>query len=32
LNNLYGISIAEHERIPQLLLKLSNLLRYSVYG
>ena len=32
LNNLYGISIAEHKRIPQLLLKLSNLLRYSVYG
>jgi len=32
LNNLYGISIAEHERIPPLLLKLSQLLRYSVYG
>ncbi|HVV54658.1 MAG TPA: histidine kinase, partial [Mucilaginibacter sp.] len=32
LNNLYGISIEEHQRIPQLLLKLSNLLRYSVYG
>ncbi|MBS1524469.1 MAG: histidine kinase, partial [Bacteroidetes bacterium] len=32
LNNLYGISIAEHQRIPPLLLKLSNLLRYSVYG
>jgi sensor histidine kinase YesM len=32
LNNLYGISIEEHERIPPLLLKLSNLLRYSVYG
>jgi len=32
LNNLYGISIEEHERIPGLLLKLSNLLRYSVYG
>ncbi len=32
LNNLYGISIAEHERIPPLLLKLSELLRYSVYG
>ncbi|OCX53722.1 hypothetical protein BEL04_05370 [Mucilaginibacter sp. PPCGB 2223] len=32
LNNLYGISIAEHERVPPLLLKLSALLRYSVYG
>jgi LytS/YehU family sensor histidine kinase len=32
LNNLYGISITEHERIPPLLLKLSQLLRYSVYG
>ncbi|HEU4551777.1 MAG TPA: histidine kinase [Chitinophaga sp.] len=32
LNNLYGISIEEHQRIPVLLLKLSNLLRYSVYG
>jgi len=32
LNNLYGISIAEHQRIPPLLLKLSQLLRYSVYG
>jgi sensor histidine kinase YesM len=32
LNNLYGISIGEHQRIPGLLLKLSNLLRYSVYG
>jgi sensor histidine kinase YesM len=32
LNNLYGISIEEHERIPPLLLKLSDLLRYSVYG
>ncbi len=32
LNNLYGISIEEHQRIPGLLLKLSNLLRYSVYG
>jgi sensor histidine kinase YesM len=32
LNNLYGISIDDHERIPPLLLKLSNLLRYSVYG
>jgi LytS/YehU family sensor histidine kinase len=32
LNNLYGISIEDHQRIPPLLLKLSNLLRYSVYG
>jgi len=32
LNNLYGISIEQHERIPPLLLKLSQLLRYSVYG
>lgn len=31
LNNLYAISIAQHERIPNLLLKLSDLLRYSVY-
>ena len=31
LNNLYGISITQHQRIPSLLLKLSELLRYSVY-
>lgn len=31
LNNLYGISIEEPDRIPTLLLKLSSLLRYSVY-
>lgn len=31
LNNLYGISITQHERVPALLLKLSSLLRYSVY-
>lgn len=31
LNNLYGISITDHEKIPALLLKLSDLLRYSVY-
>jgi sensor histidine kinase YesM len=31
LNNLYGISITQHEKIPALLLKLSELLRYSVY-
>jgi len=32
LNNLYGISLAEDKRIPGLLLKLSQLLRYSIYG
>lgn len=31
LNNLYGLSITNHEKIPPLLLKLSELLRYSVY-
>ncbi|WP_158267074.1 sensor histidine kinase [Chitinophaga niastensis] len=31
LNNLYGLSIRQHETIPGLLLKLSDLLRYSVY-
>jgi LytS/YehU family sensor histidine kinase len=31
LNNMYGISITRHEKIPQLLLKLSELLRYSLY-
>lgn len=31
LNNLYGLSITEHEKVPVLLLKLSELLRYSVY-
>ncbi|OQP61152.1 hypothetical protein A3860_05385 [Niastella vici] len=31
LNNLYGISITRHEQVPPLLLKLSDLLRYSVY-
>lgn len=31
LNNLYGLSITQHEKIPDLLLKLSDLLRYSVY-
>jgi len=30
LNNVYGISISQHERVPALLLKLSDLLRYSV--
>jgi LytS/YehU family sensor histidine kinase len=32
LNNLYGLSISEPGRMPELLLKLSQLLRYSVYG
>lgn len=32
LNNLYGLSLTEHEKIPGLLLKLSELLRYSVYN
>ncbi|MEJ7767643.1 MAG: histidine kinase [Chitinophagaceae bacterium] len=31
LNNLYGLSITQHEKLPVLLLKLSELLRYSVY-
>ena len=31
LNNLYGLSISDHQKIPQLLLKLAELLRYSVY-
>nr|WP_198160791.1 histidine kinase [Pedobacter panaciterrae] len=31
LNNMYGLSITDHEKIPSLLLKLSELLRYSVY-
>jgi len=31
LNNLYAISITRQEKIPPLLLKLSDLLRYSVY-
>lgn len=31
LNNMYGLSITQHEKIPPLLLKLSELLRYSVY-
>lgn len=31
LNNLYGISLSQHEKIPHLILKLSELLRYSVY-
>jgi sensor histidine kinase YesM len=31
LNNMYGISLTQPEKIPALLLKLSDLLRYSVY-
>lgn len=31
LNNIYGLSLTQHEKIPGLLLKLSDLLRYSVY-
>lgn len=31
LNNLYGLSLSEHEKVPGLLLRLSDLLRYSVY-
>ena len=31
LNNMYGLAISQHEKIPPLLLKLSELLRYSVY-
>jgi sensor histidine kinase YesM len=31
LNNIYGISLSQHEKVPTLLLKLSSLLRYSVY-
>jgi hypothetical protein len=32
LNNLYGLSITQPDKLPPLLLKLSDLLRYSVYG
>jgi sensor histidine kinase YesM len=31
LNNMYGLSLTQHEKVPGLLLKLSDLLRYSVY-
>jgi sensor histidine kinase YesM len=31
LNNIYGLSITDSQRVPALLLKLSDLLRYSVY-
>lgn len=32
LNNLYGLSLEEPKRLPRLLLELSGLLRYSLYG
>jgi hypothetical protein len=31
LNNLYGLALTKHDQLPALLLKLSDLLRYSVY-
>lgn len=31
LNNLYGLSITKSEKLPDLMLKLSELLRYSLY-
>lgn len=31
LNNLYGLSLKKHAQMPELILKLSDLLRYSVY-
>jgi LytS/YehU family sensor histidine kinase len=31
LNNLYGLSLIKDEKLPSLLLKLSDLLRHSVY-
>lgn len=31
LNNLYGLSLRKEERVPALLLKLSDLLSYSLY-
>jgi len=31
LNSLYGLSLAEDKKVPVLLLKLSDLLRYSIY-
>ena len=31
LNNLYGVSLTQSDKVPALLLKLSDLLRYSVY-
>ncbi len=32
LNNLYGLSREEHTKVPELLLKLSNLLSYTLYS
>ena len=31
LNNLYGLSVVKSDKLPGLMLKLSNLLRYSLY-
>ena len=31
LNNLYGLSVVKSEKLPALMLKLSDLLRYSLY-
>lgn len=31
LNNLYGLSVTKSDKLPDLMLKLSNLLRYSLY-
>lgn len=31
LNNLYGLSVVKSDKLPDLMLKLSNLLRYSLY-
>jgi hypothetical protein len=31
LNNLYGLSVIKSDRLPSLMLKLSDLLRYSLY-
>ncbi|WP_378173867.1 sensor histidine kinase [Aquimarina sp. SS2-1] len=31
LNNLYGLSVVKSEKLPDLMLKLSDLLRYSLY-
>ena len=31
LNNLYGLSVIKSDKLPDLMLKLSDLLRYSLY-
>ena len=31
LNNLYGLSVAQSPKLPELMLKLSDLLRYALY-